>query len=270
MPPSEPGLAESDRNDRVPSRTRRTSRRAFPSVSQRCTLTKSTQTRGTPFAVAVAGFVRQNSCTGVSFPFFMAVNTAQDVRVNASAGHLSVHFEEDHPPEVPFLFDVQPKRLSLSFAAAVALDVLGVVFTILLMQFQPRTFSAEALLPDKPNDKIIWLAEPGPGGGGGGGGNQMKEPPRQAELPGKDKITVPVEKPPKLEPPKQAKNEPNPIEQLNIPAKDLAAAQDSLPGAIEAPPGAPTISQGSGSGGGAGTGTGTGIGPGSGSGLGPG
>ena len=30
----------------------------------------------------------------------------------------------------------------------------------------------------------------------------MKEPPRQAELPGKDKITVPVEKPPQLEPPK--------------------------------------------------------------------
>jgi TonB family protein len=198
------------------------------------------------------------------------VNTPQDARVNASAGHLSVHFEEDHPPEVPFLFDVEPKRLSLSFAAAVALDVLGVVFIILLMQFQPRTFTAEALLPDKPNDKIIWLAEPGPGGGGGGGGNQMKEPPRQAELPGKDKITVPVEKPPKLEPPKQAKNEPNPVEQLMIPAKPLAAAQDSLPGAIEAPPGPPTMSQGPGTGGGAGTGTGGGIGPGTGSGLGPG
>src|SRR5207244_5081697 len=108
----------------------------------------------------------------------------------------------------------------------------------------------------------------GPGGGGGGGGNKMKEPPRQAELPGKDKLTVPVEKKPNLE--QQAKVEPNPIEQLNIPAKELAAAQDSLPGAIEAPPGPPTVSQGSGSGGGAGTGTGTGIGPGSGSGLGPG
>src|SRR4030095_2035538 len=66
-----------------------------------------------------------------------------------------------------------------------------------------------------------------------------------------------------------AKNEPPP-EQLNIPAKSLAASQESLPGAIEAPPGPPTISQGSGRGGGAGTGTGTGIGPGTGSGLGPG
>ena len=48
-------------------------------------------------------------------------------------------------------------------------------------------------MPDTLTDGIIWLAEPGPGGGGGGGGNKMKEPPRQAELPGKDKITVPVE-----------------------------------------------------------------------------
>jgi len=49
-----------------------------------------------------------------------------------------------------------------------------------------------------------------------------------------------------------------------------AAAQDSLPGLIEAPPGPPTLSQGSGSGGGSGTGRGTGIGSGTGSGLGPG
>ena len=55
------------------------------------------------------------------------------------------------------------------------------------------------MLPEQPNTNIIWLSQPGPGGGGGGGGNQMKEPPRQAELPGKDKITVPVSKPPKIE-----------------------------------------------------------------------
>ncbi len=73
-----------------------------------------------------------------------------------------------------------------------------------------------------------------------------------------------------MEAPQQAKNEPNPIEQLNIPAKMTAAATESLPGAIEAPPGPPTLSQGSGSGGGAGTGTGSGVGPGQGSGLGPG
>ena len=49
---------------------------------------------------------------------------------------------------------------------------------------------------DRTRSSIIWLTQPGPGGGGGGGGNQMKEPPRKAELPGKDKLTVPVDKAP--------------------------------------------------------------------------
>ena len=98
----------------------------------------------------------------------------------------------------------------------------------------------------------------------------MKEPPRPAELPGKDKITVPVAPVPKLEPPLQANIEPNPVEQLVIPAVQLAAATDSLPGVIQGPAGPPTLSQGPGTGGGAGTGRGTGIGPGTGPGLGPG
>ena len=135
------------------------------------------------------------------------------------------------------------------------------------------------MLPDRPNNNIIWLSQPGPGGGGGGGGNQMKEPPRKAELPGKDKITVPVEKPPKLEPPKQAKNEPDPVEQLNIPAKSLAAAQrlaarrdrsaartadarrrDRAAAAAPAPAPAPASVPGTGSGLGPGSGGGTGGG----------
>jgi TonB family protein len=98
----------------------------------------------------------------------------------------------------------------------------------------------------------------------------MKEPPKVAELPGKDKITVPVEKPPKLEI-QQAKNDPPPqLEQLNIPAKMLGSSTDSLPGVIENAPGPPTLSLGSGSGSGAGTGTGSGNGSGVGSGLGAG
>jgi hypothetical protein len=140
---------------------------------------------------------------------------------------------------------------------------------VLFIRYAPHPVSTAAFLPDQPNQNIIWLSQPGPGGGGGGGGNKMKEPPRKAELPGKDKITVPVAKPPKLEA-QQAKNDPPPIEQFNIPAKLTAASTDTLPGAIEAPPGPPTLSQGSGTGGGAGTGTGSGIGPGTGSGLGPG
>jgi TonB family protein len=178
--------------------------------------------------------------------------------------------EGAHPVEVPFLFEQQPRRLGLSVALSFGLDVAFGLLLIFLSRLPAARASVAAVLPDKPPEGIIWLSEPGPGGGGGGGGNRMKEPPRQAEMPGKDKITVPVDKPPKLDVQQVAKNEPPPIEQLNIPAKSLAAAQDSLPGAIEAPPGPPTMSQGSGSGGGAGTGTGTGIGPGTGSGLGPG
>ena len=189
--------------------------------------------------------------------------------MNTSAGHLSVSIDGAHPDDIRFSFDREPKRLSASIIASAVIDIVVVALLVVASRYRPAV-TASALLPEEPNKNIIWLVEPGPGGGGGGGGNKMKEPPRQAELPGKDKITVPVTKAPKLEQPQQVTKEPNPIEQLNIPAKELAAAQDSLPGAIEAPPGPPTLSQGSGSGGGSGTGTGTGIGPGQGSGLGPG
>src|SRR2546421_5926824 len=193
------------------------------------------------------------------------VSQGGETRVNTSAGHLSLHVEGAHPAEIDFSFDREPRRMSVAFVASGVIDVALVVLLVLASRYHP--IAASAFLPEEPNKNIIWLSNPGPGGGGGGGGNKMKEPPKKAELPGKDKLTVPVEKKPAFE---QAKVEPNPIEQLNIPAKSLASAVDSLPGAIEAPPGPPTVSQGSGSGGGAGTGTGTGIGPGSGSGLGPG
>lgn len=198
--------------------------------------------------------------------------TSQTGRVcaNPSVGHLSVHVEGAHPAEVPFLFEQQQKRLGPAFLASFAYHVaMGALMLVAIRSGGHRPVS-EPVLPEQPNANIIWLSQPGPGGGGGGGGNQMKEPPRKAEMPGRDKITVPVIKPPKLEAPQQAKVEPNPVEQLMIPAKSLADAENSLPGAIEAPPGPPTVSLGSGRGGGAGTGVGTGIGPGTGSGLGPG
>jgi protein TonB len=192
-----------------------------------------------------------------------------DVRANESAGHLSVHVEGAHPVDVPFLFEQPQKRIAPAFAGSLISHlVLGLLF-MFAVRFSSTVAVSPAVLPDQPNSNIIWLSQPGPGGGGGGGGNRMKEPPRQAELPGKDKITVPVTKPPTLEM-QETKKEPDPIAQLNIPAKSLAAAEDTLPGAIDAPPGPPTLSQGSGTGGGAGTGSGTGVGPGTGSGLGPG
>jgi protein TonB len=117
---------------------------------------------------------------------------------------------------------------------------------------------------------LVFLSEAGPGGGGGGGGNRMKEPPRRADAPGKDAVTVPATRPPDLEQ-AQAKVDPNPVEQLIVPVKPLASAVDSLPGVIEGPIAPPTTSQGPGTGGGSGgPGGGPGSGPGDGSGLGPG
>ena len=191
-------------------------------------------------------------------------------RQNLSAGHLSVHIEGFHPKELTFSFEQQQERLAPAAGVSLVAHVVLAVLIVLLIRYTPRAETRAAILPETPTQNIVWLSVPGPGGGGGGGGNRMKEPPRQAEMPGKDKLTVPVEKKPVLEQPKQvAKNEPPP-EQLNIPALSMAASKDTLPGALDAPPGPPTLSQGSGSGGGSGTGTGTGIGPGTGSGLGPG
>jgi protein TonB len=188
------------------------------------------------------------------------------VTANTSVGHLSVHVEGLHPVELPFLFEQQPKRMGLSVLASAGFQALVAALLILVSRYAPAPTAA--FLPEQVNSDIVWLAEPGPGGGGGGGGNKMEAPPRQAELPGKDKLTVPVEKPPALEPPKPKAEEPDPVEQLSIPAKLLADAENSAPGIIDASP--PSPSQGLGAGGGAGTGAGSGIGPGSGSGLGPG
>lgn len=225
--------------------------------------------RGTAFAVATVRPVGQNIFTSsTSLPPMAEITQTADVPVNPLPGHLSVHVEGEHPAEVPFLFERRDGRIGPSMVVSFVYHVLFFSLLTFLVRHGANSTTA-AFLPEQSNSEIIWLNQPGPGGGGGGGGNRMKEPPRQAELPGKDKLTVPVSKPPAVEV-QQAKVEPNPVEQLNIPAKSLSAALDSLPGAIDAPPGPPTLSLGSGSGGGAGTGTGTGIGPGSGSGLGPG
>src|SRR5665213_3471716 len=104
-------------------------------------------------------------------------------------------------------------------ASSLAYHAAMIALLVFAIRYAPAGATTAAVMPDQANKNIIWLSEPGPGGGGGGGGNKMKEPPRQAEMPGKDKITVPVTKPPKLENPEPAKKEPDPVAQLNIPAK---------------------------------------------------
>lgn len=157
-------------------------------------------------------------------------------------------------------------RFGNSFLVSLATHLAGV---LVIAYIVTHTVSAPPSYtpPERLPDGIIWTQSPGPGGGGGGGGNKAPEPPRKAELPGKDKVTVPVAKAPKLdpEPPKEV---PQPEMKMNIPAVTTSAGVQALPGALSGLPSVP--SQGAGSGGGAGTGTGRGIGPGRGSGLGEG
>jgi protein TonB len=131
---------------------------------------------------------------------------------------------------------------------------------------------SEAVKPPTPNYELVFLAEPGPGGGGGGGGNRSPEPPRRVELPGKDRMSVPVAPKVNVTPPKEVPKdvEPPPIPQMNIPVQSLASGEVAVAGVIDRSAIPTGTSQGMGTGGGAGTGTGTGVGPGQGSGLGPG
>lgn len=178
-------------------------------------------------------------------------------------GHLYVHAVAG-PPEVHFQFEQQEKRLGGSLAASVISHGAFVLIILLIMRLAPEPGS-HAMLLDRVPQEIVWLAQPGAGGGGGGGGNQQKEPIKKAELPGKEKITVPVEKLPEPKPVPEVKPD---EEKVNIPAVTMSAANETSPGAIESKE--DTTSQGTGTQGGAGTGSGTGIGNGQGSGLGEG
>jgi TonB family protein len=191
--------------------------------------------------------------------------------VTAPVGHLAVHIEDAHPADVPFLFEQQQKRLRGALSFSLVGHILAFLLLIAFIRYAPArstTFEETTMLAP---ESIVWLNQPGPGGGGGGGGNQMKEPPRKAELPGADKITVPVTKrePAMVAPVEKPQDVPPPAQELTIPAKTMGASSQTLPGVLEGTS-ASTLSQGPGTGGGSGTGTGTGIGPGTGSGLGPG
>src|SRR5215213_8146853 len=94
-----------------------------------------------------------------------------DLRVNESAGHLSVHVEGAHPVAVPFLFEQPQKRIAPAFAGSLISHLVIGLAIILGIRYGSRTSPLAAVLPDQPPTNIIWLSQPGPGGGGGGGGN---------------------------------------------------------------------------------------------------
>src|SRR6185436_20130297 len=121
----------------------------------------------------------------------MSTPNPEPVRPEPPPGsdHLSVRV--GGPPEVHFLFEQQEKRLGGAIGASVITHVAFIALAFLILRLVPDRV-AEAILPDSLPRQIVWLAEPGAGGDGGGGGNQMKEPPRKAELPGKQEISVPA------------------------------------------------------------------------------
>jgi periplasmic protein TonB len=173
----------------------------------------------------------------------------------------------DAPAEVRFLFQDSQKRVSGALGISLLVHGAAIALAIFIATRPYVQSAATAILPETTNKDIVWLDIPGPGGGGGGGGNKSIDPPRKAELEGKDKLTVPVVQAPSVEMKKE--EPPPPVQNLNIPAETLASANLALSGAIEgAAPASDSL--GSGSGGGAGTGSGTGIGSGTGSGLGAG
>ena len=186
--------------------------------------------------------------------------------VPLTAEHRTAGPSQADSPNARFLVgDVSgsaPAKVRFGNAFGVSLGVHLALFlsVILVLTHVPNVVSPEAQERIK---NIIWLDQPGPGGGGGGG-NKRPEPMRKAEVTGKEKVTVPAAKPPKLEAPTPPKDIPQP--QMTIPAVTAAADLKEVPGALSGLPAAP--STGTGVGTGAGSGTGSGLGPGYGGGFG--
>lgn len=175
----------------------------------------------------------------------------------------STHVLLDRPVEVSF--DFEQRRLGGAFGVSVASHVLAVLLVMLAIRLMPERQIVD-FIPERLPEDIVWIAEEGPGGGGGGGGDNTPEPAKKVELPGREKVSVPVEVEPK---PAETPPKEEPPQETLLPAVQTAAAPVEAPGAITAE--APTsTSAGSGSGGGGGAGTGGGSGDGNGRGLGTG
>jgi TonB family protein len=182
-------------------------------------------------------------------------------------GHLSVHIEGEHPQDVPFMFERVGKRMFGAMGTSIAIQA-GITLVLVFMAMHYTAGTPADTIRTVIPPGIVWIAQEGPGGGGGGGGNRSKEPPRKIELPGKDALSVPAEKPKPLEVPKEIKPSEAPPQIAQLDARALQQGALAMPGTFDGVPG--STSQGPGSGGGAGSGVGNGIGPGNGSGIGPG
>ena len=182
---------------------------------------------------------------------------------------LSVLPDNLGPADFPFLLGAREERTWRSLGASVGAHVVISGLAVLLVSLMSGPASS-TFEPNRENyTSIVWIPQEGPGGGGGGGGNESLEMPREAELPGEDAVSVPVEPEPELEEPTEDE-EPLPEETLRLSALPMASAEETLPGILEGLTALSMESQGPGVGGGADSGDGSGIGPGQGDGLGPG
>jgi periplasmic protein TonB len=157
----------------------------------------------------------------------------------------------------------QPARRVMGGPAIVSTAVHAGLLVLAMLAFRHAPASdAPVAAVASSLQRIVWLADPGAGGGGGGGGNRSVTPPRQAEAPGRDRITVPVAPKPAATPAER-----EPIPQPTLAAVAFAAGTATLVGVVEAVSASSADSQGTGDGGGADRGNGPGVGPGHGSGL---
>ncbi|HEX7283336.1 MAG TPA: energy transducer TonB [Vicinamibacterales bacterium] len=168
----------------------------------------------------------------------------------------------DRPVELRFGFETQ--KSGVGVGASVAAHLAAVVVMFLVMRLAPQALPPQ-VVDDPSVIPLVYLPIPGPGGGGGGGNDPKPEPPRKAQIEQKkDPVSVPT-----TETPKPTPKPPEPLPELpiNVPFKEMSAAEMTLPGVVSQ--NAPAVgSAGSGPGTGAGTGQGSGIGPGYGGGFG--
>lgn len=164
------------------------------------------------------------------------------------------------------LFEQPRQRIAPAATASAMSHVAAVAIAVALVRAVPASRANSLATHDERADTIVWLSSQSAGRGGGGSGDHTPQPPRAAEMPGADAITVPVEMKRSLD--AALDREPDPARHVNIPAIPTAAGVESLIGALEAPPAPLSFSRGPGDGGFAGTGHGSGDGPDAGSGLG--
>ena len=169
--------------------------------------------------------------------------------------HLSVRPEGEGADIRDMFSDQVTSPLRAYSGLLVHIAALGLL--LLIARFIPDKVY-DSLLPDRLQEDLVYLVDPGPGGGGGGG-EKSPEPIKKAELP---KVAEQPKPTPVPEP------VPVPTEPvLSLPVETVTPVDIASPGSLSASA-ATTGSRGSGTGTGAGPGTGSGLGPGRGGGFG--